>query len=185
MNGALERIEEADAEVDRAVGRDLRVGAANANGRDAGFFKNLAAGHGNAGAVGAEDDRYAAVHELGSSRGAVFRRRAVVDDLELHIVRLTADFHGGLYVVGILHAENLLLAASAVVAGLRLKDADLDDLVAGRSGSSFFRRSGFLRRGSFFGSGGSGCFRTALGRCGRALARAAGKDAEYHQNAKQ
>ena len=181
-DGALERIEEADPVVDAAIGGHLRVGAGHADGRDAGFLEDRAARDRNARAVGAEDDRHAAVHKLGSSRGAVFRRRAVVDDLELHIVRLAADFHGGLYVVGILHAENLLFAASAVVAGLRLKDADLDDLVAGRSGSSFLRRSGFLRRGSFFGSG---CFRTALGRCGRALAGAAGKDAEYHQNAKQ
>ena len=156
MNGALERIEEADAEVDRAVGRDLRVGAANADGRDTGFFKNLAASHGHAGAIGAEDDGNAAVDELGSGRGAVFGGRAVVDDLKLDVVGLAADFDGRLDVVAVLRAKRLLLAACAIVAGQRLEDADFENLVAGCGGAGSSGLGGRGFRGRFFCGGRTG-----------------------------
>ena len=130
-NGALERIEEADAVVDIAVGSDLGVGAGHADGRDAGFGEDRAARHGDAGAIGAENNGNAAVHQLSGSGGTVFRSGTVVNDLKLDLIFLAADADGGLNIVGILHAKDLLLAAGAVVAGLGLKHADLNDLFAG------------------------------------------------------
>ena len=53
-DSALERIQEADAEVNFAVSSDLGVGAGDADGRDARIGKGVAGGDGNAGAVGAE-----------------------------------------------------------------------------------------------------------------------------------
>ena len=183
-NRALERIEEADAVVDAAVRSHLRVGAGHADCRNAGFLEDRAACHRDARTIRAEDDGHAAVHQLRCCRRTVLSSRAVVNDLKLHVIGLTADFHGGLDVIGVLHAENFLLAARAVVAGLRLKDADLDDLVAGRR--SFFGRTFLGGRCCFLGSGGRGSFFLLVGgRCGCALAGAACKDAEYHQNAKQ
>ena len=131
---ALERIEEADAVVHIAVRGDLRVGAGDADGGHARFGKDLAAGNGHAGAVGAEHDGHIAVHELRRGGRAVFGGGAVVDDLELDVIRLAADLDGGLDVVGVLHTQDLLLAAGAVVAGLRLVHADLYDFVAAFGG---------------------------------------------------
>ena len=47
--------------------------------------------------------------------------------------------------VCILHTEDLLLAACAVCAGLRLKNADLDNIVAGGIGALAFARIGRSR----------------------------------------
>ena len=158
MNGTLERIEEADAEVDGAVGRDLRVGAADADCWDTGFFEDLAASHGDAGAIGAEDDGNAAVDQLGSCRRTVFSGRAVVDDLKLDVVGLAADFDGRLDIVAVLRSKRLLLTAGAVVAGQRLEDTNLEDLVAGLGRRSLGRggRGGRGFRGLLFGRGRTG-----------------------------
>ena len=66
---------------------------------------------------------------LGSGDGLV-GRGLVVLNIELDLVFFAVDGDGRLDGVGVLDAQNLLLAAGAVVAGLRLKHADLDDLGA-------------------------------------------------------
>lgn len=54
----------------------------------------------------------------------------------LYVVGLAADLDGGLYLIGVLNAKGLLLAACAVVAGSGLEYAYLYDLcaVCGRGG---------------------------------------------------
>ncbi len=66
---------------------------------------------------------------LGRGDGLV-GRGLVILDVELDLVFFAANGHDRLDGVGVLDAQDLLLAAGAVVAGLRLKYADLDDLGA-------------------------------------------------------
>ena len=112
---------------------DLGVGAGHANGGHASIGEGVGSGDGDAGAIGAQDDGGLLCNQgVGSGHGLVVGG-LVVHDLKLDVVGLAVDFHGGLDGVGILHAENFLLAACAVVAGHGLIHAD-DDGVAGCSG---------------------------------------------------
>ena len=129
-NRALERVEEADAEVVAVAGRDVRVRARHADGRDTGLLERVGRGDGHAGAVGAEHERNLLVDELGSRRDGLGGVGAVVGVDELDLIGLAADLDGRGLLVGILHAEHFLLAAGAGVAAGRLEHADLHDLVA-------------------------------------------------------
>ena len=129
-DGALERIEEADAEVVVVAGGDGCVGAGAADGRDLGVCEVGAGGDGDAGAVGAEDDGDLIGDQLLGRGDGLVGRGLVILDVELDLVFFAANGHGRLDGVGVLDAQDLLLAAGAVVAGLRLKYADLDDLGA-------------------------------------------------------
>ena len=127
----MERVEEADAEVVAVAGRDVRVRARHADGRDAGLLERVGRGDGHAGAVGAEHERNLLVDELGSRRDSLGGVGAVVGVDELDLVGLAADVHGGGHVVGVLHTQHFLLAAGTGVAGSRLKYADLYDFFTG------------------------------------------------------
>ena len=130
MNGALERVKEADTEVVAVALGDLRVGTGNAQCGDTGLFKGIGTGDRNVGAVSTENDGYALRNELGGSGCSLIGGRLVIGYDELDLIGLAADLNGGILSICILHAENLLLAACAVLTGYGLKDADLDDLIA-------------------------------------------------------
>lgn len=66
-----------------------------------------------------------------SRGGRLIVGRCVIGVHQLDLVLLAADGDGGDHLVGVLHTQDLLLAACAVITGLRLKHADLNDLVAG------------------------------------------------------
>ena len=103
---------------------DLGVGAGHADGGDTALCESIGSSDGHAGAIGAQDHRSALGDQVaGSSHGLVVGG-LVVHDFQLHVVGLTADVHGGGDRVCILHTQDLLLAASAVVAGEGFKDAD-------------------------------------------------------------
>ena len=86
------------------------------------------AGDGHAGAVGAQHHAHALAHQLLRGGGRLVGGGTVIGVDQLDVVGLAADLHGGLHVVGVLHAQHLLLAARAAVAGSGLKHADLDDV---------------------------------------------------------
>ena len=67
-DSALERIQEADAEVVAVAGRNVRVRARHADGRDAGLLERVGRGDGHAGAVGTEHEGDLLIDELGSRR---------------------------------------------------------------------------------------------------------------------
>ena len=90
-----------------------------------------AGGDGDAGAVGAEDDGDLVGNQLLGRGDGLVGRGLVILDVELDLVFFAANGHGRLDGVGVLDAQDLLLAAGAVVAGLGLEHADLYDLVAG------------------------------------------------------
>ena len=129
-DGALEGIEEADAEVVGIARRHLRVGAGHADGGDAGIREVLRARDGHAGAVGAQHHAHALADQLLRSGRRLVGGRAVVGIDELNGIGFPADFNGGLHAVGVLHAQHLLLAARAAVAGGGLEHADLNDVFA-------------------------------------------------------
>ena len=129
-NGALEGIQEADAEVAvHAVG-DLGIGAGDAHCGDAGLVEYVARGYGYAGAVGAEDYGYVLSNQVGGRGGGLVVGALVIHYDQLYVVGLAADLDGGLYLIGVLNAKGLLLAACAVVAGSGLEYAYLYDLCA-------------------------------------------------------
>ena len=148
QNGALERIQEADAEVVGVALGHLGVGAGDADGGDAGRLEGRAARDGDAGAVGAENDGAVGVDQLGRRGGRLVVRGLVVDVLHDHVVGLAADLNGRLDGVGVLNAEGLLLAAGAVIAGSGLEDADGDGIAfarraaAGGEGKDHYERQG-------------------------------------------
>ena len=133
-DGALERIQEADAPVVIAQRSDARVGAGAANRRNLSVGEDFAAGHGDAGAVGTQNDAHAGVDQLLSSGDGLIGRGLVVHDHQLDVVGLAADFDGGNQRIGILDADHFLLAARAVVTGRRLENADLHG-ISHRDGS--------------------------------------------------
>ena len=108
---------------------DLRVGAGDADRGNAGFLKGVGCRDGYAGAVGAENNGYALSDQFGRGGNCLLVCRFVVGVNELYLVGLAADLDGGALLVCILHTEDFLLAARAVCAGLRLINADLDDLL--------------------------------------------------------
>ena len=112
-----------------AVG-DGRIGAGHADGGDLRLREGVSRRDGHAGAVGTQRDQGAGGHDGGSCGHGVLLQRAVIGDVQLHGVLLTGDLDLVVQGVGILHAQHLLLAAAAVVAGQRLIHAD-DDLVVG------------------------------------------------------
>ena len=116
--------------IDAAVSGDLGVGTGNADSRDASLFKDSAAGHGDTGTIGAQNDGNITLHQLCCCRGAVLSGSTVINDLQLDLIGLAANLNSGLHIVCILHTQNLLLTACTVIAGLRLKNTDLDDLIA-------------------------------------------------------
>ena len=146
QDGALEGVQEADAVVIIVARGDVGVGAGDADGGQAGVVKDGAAGNGHARTVGAQHQGDALAHQLGSGRGGLVGGRAVVCVDQLDLVGLAADLDGGGLGVGVLHPQHLLLAAGGRVAGGRLKDANLDDLVP-RGGRAASRRSGRAGRG--------------------------------------
>ena len=73
---------------------------------------------------------------LAAADGPLSLELCVVNDLQLDVVGLAADLDGGSDGVSVLDAQDLLLAACAVVAGLRLEDADLDGIAAGCCGAA-------------------------------------------------
>ena len=94
--------------------------------------EHVAAGHGNAAAVGAQHDGNALAGQ-GLRRGdRLVGLGLVVHDDQLHIIGGAADLDGGGQGIGVLNAQDLLLAAGAVVAGSGLKHADLHGLGHGR-----------------------------------------------------
>ena len=133
---ALEGIQEANAEVMAVARGDLRVGAGDADGGDVGIREILGAGDGDAGAVGAQHHGNARGDQLLRGGGSLIGGGAVVRVDQLHIVGGAADLNGGGLLVGVLHAQHLLLAARATVAGGRLKHADLHGLGHGRRGKN-------------------------------------------------
>ena len=122
---ALEGIQEADAEVVGVALGDRGVGAGHADGRDARVLKDGAARDGNAGAVGAEHHAHVLAHQLLRGGGGLVGGGLVVGVDQFDIVGRAADVHRGLHVVGVLHAQHLLLAAGAAIAGSGFEYADL------------------------------------------------------------
>ena len=129
-DGALERIQEADAEVVAVAGRDVRVRAGHAHSRDAGLLERVGRSDGHTGAVGAEHDGDLLIDKFGSRRDSLRGIGAVIGVDELDLVGLAADLDGRGLLVSILHAEHFLLAAGAGVAAGGLEHADLHDLLA-------------------------------------------------------
>ena len=129
-DGALERIQEADAEVVVVAGGDVGVRACHAHSRDAGLLERVGRSDGHTGAVGAEHDGDLLIDEFGSRRDSLRGIGAVIGVDELDLVGLTADLDGRGLLDGILHAEHFLLAAGAGVAAGGLEHADLHDLLA-------------------------------------------------------
>ena len=99
-----------------------------ANGGHAGIGKGIGSGDGHAGTVGAEHDGNAGRDQVGGSRDGLFVGRLVVSRDQLDLVGLAVDLNLGANLVGILHAEVLLLAAGTVGTGQRLVNADFDDV---------------------------------------------------------
>ena len=110
----------------------LRIGAGDADGGDASLLEDERTGDGHAAAVGAEHNAHALADQLLSSRGSLVGRGAIVSINQFNIVGLAADFNGGANLVGILHAQHFLLAASAAVAGSGLEHADFHHIFAQR-----------------------------------------------------
>ena len=129
-NGALEGIQEADAEVVGVALSDLGVGTGDADRRDTGRLEGGTASDGHAGTVGAENDGAARVDQLSRGGGRLIVGGLVVHVLHNNVVSLSADLNGRLNRVGVLHAQRLLLAAGAVITGSGLKNADRDGVAA-------------------------------------------------------
>ena len=127
----MERINVAYAEVVVVAQRHLRVGAGGADGGNLRGSEQVTGSDGAAGAVGADHHGHALRDQGLRGGGRLAGVGGVVRVDELHGILLAVDGDGGLQGVGILDAEDLLLAAAAVLAGSGLEHADLDDLVAG------------------------------------------------------
>src|SRR5699024_6238238 len=123
QDGALEGVDEADAVICIADLGDLRVSAGDADGGHARVAEGGGSRYGHAGAVGAEHNGAALLDEFQSRGDGLAVAGLVVGVDELDVVGIAADRDGLGQGVGILHAEYLLLAARAVVAGLGLKHA--------------------------------------------------------------
>ena len=108
---------------------DLGVGAGYADCGDTCVLECIGCCDSNSGAVRAENDGYAFGNDLGCCGNSLLGIGLVIAVNELYLVFHAADGDGGAYGIGIFHAKDLLLAACAVCAGLRLIDADLDDLL--------------------------------------------------------
>ena len=166
QHGALEGIQEADAEVVVVAGGDVGIGAGDAHGGDAGVTEDGTGGDGDAGAVGAQNDAYTLADQLGGGGGGLISGGAVVGIDQLDLVGLTAQLHSGGLRVGELHPQHFLLAAGGGVAGGGLKYADLNNLVAvrgagaGRSGAGSGSRAGT-------GAAGQSGQEQRCGKCGR------------------
>ena len=132
--GALEGVQEADAVVVVVASSDVGVGAGHTHSSQAGVVKDGAAGHGHAGAIGAQHDSDSLAHQLGGGGRGLGLVGAVVAVDQLHLIGLAADLNGGGLEVGVLHTQHFLLAAGGGVAGGGLEHADFNDLVAGGLG---------------------------------------------------
>ena len=115
---------------------DCGVGAGDADGGNACVLEGVRSGDGDAGAIGAQDHGDALGDQLAGCADGLVVGAFVVNDLQLDVVSLAADLDGGSDGVSVLDAQDLLLAACAVVAGLRLEDADLDGIAAGCCGAA-------------------------------------------------
>ena len=133
QDGALEGVQEADAEIVVIAGGDHGVGAGDADGRQPRVAEGGAGGDGHAGAVGAQHQRNALAHQLGGGGQGLVSGGAVVGVDQLDLILLAAHSDGGGLRVGVLHAQHLLLAAGGGVAGGGLEHADLEDIVPGDS----------------------------------------------------
>ena len=129
-NGALEGIQEADAEVAFYAVGYLGVGAGDAHCGNAGLVEYVACGDGYAGAVGAENYGYVLAYQVSCRGGSLVVGALVINYNQFYVVGLAAYLDGGLYLIGVLNAKGLLLAACAVVSGSGLEYADLYDLCA-------------------------------------------------------
>ncbi len=129
-DAALEGVKEADPEVVRVQLRHGGVGAGYADGGNLRLLKGGRGGNGHAGPIRAQHHGHARVHQrLGGGNGLV-GGGLVIHDFQLHVVGLAANLHGRNHLIGILHAQHLLLAAGAVVAGRGLKHAHLQHGIA-------------------------------------------------------
>ena len=108
---------------------DLRIGAGNADDRNVGILKVLAACDGNAGAIGTENDGDIAGYQLLSGRRCLIGGGAVVCIDKLNLVGFATDLYSRRFNVGILHTEHFLLSACTAVTAGRLKDADPDNVL--------------------------------------------------------
>ena len=125
----MEGVQEADAEVIIIARGDAGVRAGDADGGQTRITKDGAAGNGAAGAVGAQHQAHVLAHQLRGGGGRLGGVGGVVGIDQLDAIGLPADYHRGGFLVGVLHAQHLLLAARAGVAGGGLEDADFDHLV--------------------------------------------------------
>ena len=132
-HGALEGINVGNAEIVVVTLGHLRIGARGADGGDLSIPEQGAGGNGAAGAVGADDHGHALGDQGLSRSGSLGLLGSVVGGDELNLVLLAVNGDGGLDGVGILDAQNLLLAAGAVLAGGGLKNTDLHGVAAVRA----------------------------------------------------
>lgn len=119
QNSTLERIQEANAEIVGIPLGDLGIRAGDADDGNTGVFKGVGTGNGYAGAIRTQHHGAALAHQLGGGGGGLVVGGLIVYNGQLHLIGLAADLHCGLYVMGVLHAQDLLLAAGTVVAGSR------------------------------------------------------------------
>ncbi|MPM19372.1 hypothetical protein SDC9_65795 [bioreactor metagenome] len=149
-NGALEGIQEADAEVMGVAFGHGGVGAGDADDGDLRILKHVGSGDGHAGAIGTQSNGDALAYQAGGGGGALVVGGLVIYDNQLNIIGLAADFHGGTNIVSVLNAQGLLFTAGAVVAGSGLVDADLDNFVTRGGGGG---GSGWSGGGTAAGAG--------------------------------
>ena len=138
-DGALEGIEEADAEVEVVVLGDQGVGAGKADGRDLRVLEDGTGGHGEAGTPGAEHHvDLVAVDQALAGVGGFDLVGLVVGDDQLDLVFLAADGDRRVQALGQPDAVQLLGPAGGVGAGERLEYSELDYIcvLLGGSGAS-------------------------------------------------
>ena len=80
--------------------------------------------------------RYILAHQLRSGSGRLGGVGAVVRINQLHGIGGAADIHSGGLLIGILHAQHLLLAAGAIVASGRLKNSNPHHIFPGFTSST-------------------------------------------------
>ena len=110
---------------------DLGVGAGHADGGHTRVPKGVGSGDGHTGAIGAQHHRAAGGNQSLGGGGRLVVSGLVIGIDQLHSIGLAADLHSGSQGVGVLHSQDFLLSAGAVVAGLGLKHTDLNHLVTG------------------------------------------------------
>ena len=111
---------------------DLGIGASHADGGHTTLSKGVGSSDRHAGTIGTQNHRSTFGNQSAGSGHSLVVGGLIINDLQLHVVSLTADLHGRSDRVCVLHTQDLLLAASAVVAGEGFKDTD-DHGVAGSS----------------------------------------------------